>query len=123
MLFQVYGFDYDYTLASYKQCVEEFIYAEAKKALVEKLKYPADILKVEYDPHGVIRGLHYDIEKGLLLKIDSINQIQPGTVYRGRMRLSNEEVKEIYTRFKIPQDYVDAGLRNGVRLELCLEGI
>ena len=35
---EVYGFDYDYTLATYRAAVEEFIYAEAKKALVYKFK-------------------------------------------------------------------------------------
>ena len=35
---EVYGFDYDYTLATYRSAVEEFIYAEAKKALVYKFK-------------------------------------------------------------------------------------
>ena len=35
---EVYGFDYDYTLATYRSAVEEFIYAEAKKALVYKYK-------------------------------------------------------------------------------------
>jgi hypothetical protein len=42
-------------------------------------------------------------------------QIQLGTVYRGRMKLSNDDVKMKYNnRIKIPQDYVDAGLKNGV---------
>ena len=54
-----------------------------------------------------IRGLHYDIEKGLLLKIDSINQIQMGTVYRGRQQLSDEEVLRRYNRRRIPQYYLD----------------
>ena len=31
------------------------------------------------------------------------------------MRLSDEEVKEIYGRAKIPQEYVDVGLKKGVR--------
>ena len=39
------------------------------------LQYPKPILDIEYDPLGVIRGLHYDIPKGLLLKLDSINQV------------------------------------------------
>ena len=42
--------------------------------LVFMLQYPKPILDIEYDPLGVIRGLHYDIPKGLLLKLDSINQ-------------------------------------------------
>lgn len=38
---------------------------------------------MEYRPEFAIRGLHYDIEKGLLLKLDSFLQIQLGSVYRG----------------------------------------
>ena len=33
------------------------------------------------------------------------------------MRLSDEEVKQIYGRAKIPQEYVDVGLKKGVREE------
>ena len=40
------------------------------------LQYPKPILDIEYDPQGVIRGLHYDIPKGLLMKLDSINQVR-----------------------------------------------
>ena len=47
--------------------------------------------------------------------LPSSQQIQLGTVYRGRMRLSDEEVKQIYGRAKIPQEYVDVGLKKGVR--------
>ena len=35
---EVYGFDYDYTLASYKTSVEQFIHDTAKQVLVEDLK-------------------------------------------------------------------------------------
>lgn len=73
------------------------------------------IRDLEYEPSASIRGLHYDIEKGLLLKIDSINQIQFGTVYRGREKLENDEVLQIYKRRRLPQDYVDAHLKPGVR--------
>ena len=38
-------------------------------------QYPEAILKFEYDPKLAIRGLHYDIIKGLLLKIDSMIQV------------------------------------------------
>ncbi len=34
----VYGFDYDYTLARYNQSVEKFIHDSAKKILVEDMK-------------------------------------------------------------------------------------
>lgn len=111
----IYGFDYDYTLASYKTTVEKYIHDKAKKALVEVFKYPEALLDLKYDPDTSIRGLHYDIEKGLLLKIDSINQIQFGTVYSGRKKLTDSEVLDVYKRRRIPQDYVEAHLKNGAQ--------
>ena len=41
-------------------------------------------------------GLHYDVEKGLFLKVDSSHQVQLGTVYRGRQRLTDQEVLSLY---------------------------
>ena len=35
-------------------------------------------------------GLHYDVEKGLFLKVDSSHQVQLGTVYRGRQKLEDK---------------------------------
>ena len=34
----IYGFDYDYTLASYKTTVEKYIHDVARQALVENFK-------------------------------------------------------------------------------------
>ena len=56
---EVYGFDYDYTLATYKESVEHFIHQEAKSVLVDELKYPDPIRNFTYNPSSVIRGLHY----------------------------------------------------------------
>ena len=78
---------------------------------ISLFQYPSDFKEFKYDPKMSIRGLHYDIEKGLLLKIDSINQIQLGTVYRGRQKLTEEEVLQLYKRRKIPQDYLDVSLK------------
>ena len=58
-----------------------------------------------------MRGLHYDIDRGLMLKIDQFNNIQLGTVYRGRKRLSDAEVKKLYGRLRLPWSYVE-----GVRI-------
>lgn len=55
-----------------------------------------------------MRGLHYDIEKGLLMKIDSFLQIQLGTVYRGLTPVSNEEVIKLYKNKNIPLAYVES---------------
>jgi hypothetical protein len=55
-----------------------------------------------YDPHFAVRGLHYDVEKGLFLKVDSSHQIQLGTVYRGRQRLEDQEVLAMYKKRHLP---------------------
>jgi len=105
---EVYGFDYDYTLASYKKGVEYLIHDIAKEHLVKKYGYPEDVAKLVYDPNFAIRGLHYDVEKGLFLKVDSFHQIQFGTVYRGKEKLSDEEVISLYTRRHLPINYLEA---------------
>lgn len=53
---EVFGFDYDYTLASYKKGVEYLIHDIAKHQLVAKYGYPEDIAKLVYDPQFPIRG-------------------------------------------------------------------
>ncbi|XP_061469951.1 5'-nucleotidase domain-containing protein 2-like isoform X2 [Rhineura floridana] len=92
----VYGFDYDYTLALYSPALHSCIYNTARDILVEQYKYPKGILKYEYWPNFAIRGLHYDIAKGLLMKIDAFHYIQLGTVYRGLKPVPDDEVLEMY---------------------------
>ncbi|KAJ6654556.1 hypothetical protein lerEdw1_006863 [Lerista edwardsae] len=92
----VYGFDYDYTLALYSPALHSRIYNTARDILVEQYKYPKGILKYEYWPNFAVRGLHYDIAKGLLMKIDAFHYIQLGTVYRGLKPVPDEEVLEMY---------------------------
>ena len=131
----VYGFDYDYTLACYKESVDHLIYNLGREVLVNKLKvhfifrsisylanyfcnvvlqYPTDILKLNYQPGFAVRGLHYDIGKGLLLKVDSFHQVQLGSVYRGLTPVSDEEVVELYgQRLVVPADYIESHISNG----------
>ncbi|KAG8228274.1 hypothetical protein J437_LFUL006241, partial [Ladona fulva] len=109
----VYGFDYDYTLACYKPTMDYLLYNLAKETLVKKHKYPSGILSLEYIPGFAVRGLHYDIEKGLLLKIDSFLQIQLGSVYRGLSPVSDTEVLQLYKNKTVPLAYVEAHVRNG----------
>ena len=98
----VYGFDYDYTLAAYKKGVEYLIHDIAREHLVKKYGYPEEVGKIVYDPNFAIRGLHYDVENGLFLKVDNAHLIQFGTVHRGKVKLSNEEVLAIYRRRQLP---------------------
>jgi 5' nucleotidase family len=55
----------------------------------------------------------YDIEKGLLLKLDSFLQIQLGTVFRGLTRVPDEEVISLYRNRFIPIQYVE-GVKGNV---------
>ncbi|KAK4872283.1 hypothetical protein RN001_016407 [Aquatica leii] len=99
---KVYGFDYDYTLACYKPSMDYLLYNLGRQILIEQYKYPKPIGDLQYKPGFAIRGLHYDIQKGVLLKLDSFLQIQLGTVYRGLTSLSNEEVLNLYKNRIIP---------------------
>ncbi|XP_056240116.1 5'-nucleotidase domain-containing protein 2 [Seriola aureovittata] len=92
----IYGFDYDYTLALYSNALNTMIYNTARSFLIEHFKYPEDISKYDYIPNFAARGLHYDIQKGLLMKIDAFHYIQPGTVYRGLSPVPDEEVLQLF---------------------------
>lgn len=76
------------------------------------LQYPTEIADLDYLPNFAIRGLHYDIEKGLLLKLDSFLQIQFGSVYRGLTRVPDNEVLRLYKNRIIPIGYVEGTVRN-----------
>ncbi|KAG9270350.1 5'-nucleotidase domain-containing protein 2-like [Astyanax mexicanus] len=92
----IYGFDYDYTLALYSNALDAMIYTTARDFLIEHFKYPQGIKKYDYIPNFAARGLHYDIQKGLLMKIDAFHYIQLGTVYRGLNAVPDEEVLKLY---------------------------
>uniref|UniRef100_A0A7N6C1Y6 5'-nucleotidase domain containing 2 n=1 Tax=Anabas testudineus TaxID=64144 RepID=A0A7N6C1Y6_ANATE len=102
----IYGFDYDYTLALYSNALNALIYNTARNFLIEHFKYPEGIRKYDYLPNFAVRGLHYDIQKGLLMKIDAFHYIQPGTVYRGLSPVPDEhgpKVKQFMDIFSIPE--------------------
>lgn len=67
---------------------------------------------MEYIPGFAVRGLHYDIEKGLLLKLDSFLQIQLGSVYRGRTKVPDHEVLKLYKNRILPIAYVEGTSKN-----------
>lgn len=74
---------------------------------IPSLQYPEAIKDKPYNNNFAIRGLHYDVEKGLLLKLDSFLQIQLGTVYRGCRQLSDAEVMDIYKNRSMSRGYVE----------------
>ncbi len=104
----VYGYDYDYTLAAYrKTTVENLLHTLAKQSLVSDCKYPEAMLKFEYDPNFSIRGVHYDVLRGLLIKINSVLQIQTDAVFRGRQKLTRDEVLSVYRRKELAMSDIE----------------
>ena len=101
----VIGFDYDYTLVSYKEELQRFIYAEACKYLTTRSQYPPEIATFKYEPNFVIRGLCYDKESGIFAKLDSSNRVALDLVYQGRRRLSREEALEIIGTHQVSNCY------------------
>ncbi|XP_015601023.1 5'-nucleotidase domain-containing protein 3 isoform X3 [Cephus cinctus] len=88
--------------------MDYLLYNLGREMLIKKYKYPEGIGNLEYREGFAVRGLHYDIEKGLLLKLDSFLQIQLGTVYRGLHPVPNDEVLRLYKNRIIPIAYVEA---------------
>ena len=74
-------------------------------------QYPEKIKNLQYNRELAVRGLHYDIEKGLLMKLDQFQQLQIGSIYRGLTRLSQEEVMKIYGSRSLPLHYVEGHLK------------
>lgn len=92
----VIGFDYDYTIASYKSTLQTLVYEQARQHLIERQHYPAELAHLQYDPDFPIRGLVFDRQHGILLKLSYAQSIAPDAAYRGRQRLSCNELKRLY---------------------------
>ncbi|KAL3061311.1 hypothetical protein OYC64_009482 [Pagothenia borchgrevinki] len=99
---EVYGFDYDYTLAFYSRNLHTLIFNIARDILITNHRYPEGLRDYEYIPNFAVRGLHYDVQKGLLMKIDAFHYIQLGTVYRGLDPVPDEEVIAMYEGCHVP---------------------
>ncbi|VVB08836.1 unnamed protein product [Arabis nemorensis] len=101
---QVYGFDYDYTLAHYSSDLQSLIYDLAKQHMINEFRYPESCMKFKYDPTFPIRGLYYDKQKGFLMKLDFFGSIEPDGCYFGRRKLSREELENMYGTRHIGRD-------------------
>uniref|UniRef100_A0A9J7YQA7 5'-nucleotidase domain containing 3 n=1 Tax=Cyprinus carpio carpio TaxID=630221 RepID=A0A9J7YQA7_CYPCA len=99
---EIYGFDYDYTLAFYSSHLHTLIFNIARDILINEHRYPEGLREYDYIPNFVIRGLHYDVQKALLMKIDAFHYIQLGTVYRGLNPVPEKEVIAMYEGSHVP---------------------
>uniref|UniRef100_A0A0D6R9B8 Uncharacterized protein n=1 Tax=Araucaria cunninghamii TaxID=56994 RepID=A0A0D6R9B8_ARACU len=102
---QVYGFDYDYTVAHYTESLQALIYDLAMEHIVKENRYPESCLQFQYDPDFPIRGLWYDKKHGCLLKLDFFHSIEHDGCYYGRRKMTEEEVEGIYGNRRISRDY------------------
>lgn len=105
-----------YTLASYTDALPHTIYQLAKEVLTDKLRYPADIKDLAFDPHFAIRGLHYDTLTGLILKMDGFHRISLDTVYRGFEYVPPEETLAVFNGRHVPLEYMNEFYGRGGRL-------
>lgn len=93
---EIFGFDYDYTLAEYKVTTQKFIFDCAKNILADKYGFPERVKTLEFDPEFIIRGLFYDPKRCVMMKLDSYSVIDAKAVYRGLERVSESELENIY---------------------------
>uniref|UniRef100_A0A8C5MBL6 5'-nucleotidase domain-containing protein 3 n=1 Tax=Leptobrachium leishanense TaxID=445787 RepID=A0A8C5MBL6_9ANUR len=106
---EIYGFDYDYTLAFYSKDLHTLIFNTARDLLINEHRYPDELRSYEYDPSFAIRGLHYDVHRALLMKIDAFHYIQLGTVYRINLPLlsiqssEGNTLKQFMDIFSLPE--------------------
>ncbi len=110
------GFDYDYTLVSYTNALQSMIYDKALKRLVDEQGYPRRIgkqLMGGYDSDFAVRGLTFDASKGLLVKLNASFEVAADHVFRGRDRISREEVISLYGEGSrhVSKDYMGRHMR------------
>lgn len=116
---KVFGFDYDYTLASYTRDIQPLIYNLAAEHLVKELGYPTFLLEMKYNPHFAIRGLHFDTILGHMMKLDYLFNIQPDAIFFGHQPLTPREVISVYGSFHLTRAYVEQNCRQMVDV-FCL---
>jgi len=106
-----YGFDYDYTLACYNDEAEALIYNNILDFVVKEFGYPKELLKCEYDPDFVTKGIQFDSNTGCFLKLDQFYKLGHSTVFHGRRKLDIEEVTKLYGGRRLSLDYVNQHIR------------
>ena len=121
----VIGFDYDYTLASYKTQLQELIYNQAKQYLLDELRYPTVLEDKRFDKSFAVRGLYFDRRHGTLTKLSYANNVSPSACFHGRSRLEKAEAQALYpSGMHVSEEYVKQNMRTYVDLfalsEACL---
>lgn len=97
---KVIGFDLDHTLAIYNlQPFDELCYSIAKQKLVAEKGFPEAILKLNYNPNFLIRGLVVDTETGNILKANQYGYVSEA--FHGQKRLKRIVRKQTYSNVTV----------------------
>ena len=130
------GFDMDHTLAVYDtDNFNRLCFELASERLIADLGYPADIRRVRWDPHAVMRGLVVDKRLGNLLKIDAhghLTRVRHGGRFlekderrqrypRGRIRIGSDRYRVFDTLFDLPEGCLYAGIVALMERDLSLD--
>uniref|UniRef100_A0AAX7V270 5'-nucleotidase, cytosolic II, like 1 n=1 Tax=Astatotilapia calliptera TaxID=8154 RepID=A0AAX7V270_ASTCA len=100
-----YGFDMDYTLATYTSPDYESLGFEQIRDRMVSIGYPHEILRYKYDPSFPTRGLVVDTTYGNLLKVDSNGNIL--VCSHGFQFLKGEDIHKYYPNMFIQRDDTD----------------
>jgi hypothetical protein len=90
------GFDYDYTLVTYKEELLELIYDMTLNRLVKEYQYPPEMLEagLKFDPSFSIRGLAVDRETAWICHLSYTHKVS--VAYEGREKVSRERLIKEY---------------------------
>ncbi|VUZ56043.1 unnamed protein product [Hymenolepis diminuta] len=89
-----FGFDMDYTLATYKSPQYEALAFQILRDRLIESGYPQELSQFEYEPSFPVRGLWFDQQFGTLLKIDQYGNILMCLL--GFNTLPSEKINEMY---------------------------
>jgi HAD superfamily 5'-nucleotidase-like hydrolase len=86
------GLDMDHTLIKYhSEQFEELAYEQMKIKLVQKHKYPEEVLNLKFEFKRAIRGLVIDKNRGNLLKVSRYGAVREG--YHGLQKIDYKKMK------------------------------
>mmetsp|Transcript_3081 Transcript_3081/g.5621 ORF Transcript_3081/g.5621 Transcript_3081/m.5621 type:complete len:612 (-) Transcript_3081:109-1944(-) len=91
------GFDFDYTLVTYRKELLRLIYDMSLKRLVEEKEYPREMLTsgLKFDPFFSIRGLAVDRENGWICHLAYTHKV--AVAWEGRHRVPRPKLMDEYS--------------------------
>ena len=94
----IVGFDYDYTLLTYKEELLDLIYSMSLKRLVMDRQYPLQMLddpKMKFNPRFSIRGLAVDKETGWICHLSYTHKV--AVAWEGHEKVKSSRLFEEYS--------------------------